>query len=50
MPRDGEPRRTINLADAIEIAEAYYAAYSRHQINAAYCRARYRKMKEQAAL
>ncbi len=39
-PRDGEQTRRVPLLEAIEIAEEYYAAYARSQVNAAYCRAR----------
>lgn len=42
-PRDGEPSRTVPLYIAIQLAEEYYCQYARHQVNAAYCRERYKK-------
>jgi len=39
-PRDGEQTRRVPLLEAIEMAEEYYAAHARSQVNAAYCRAR----------
>lgn len=48
-PRDGEQTRRVPLLDAIEIAEEYYAAHARSQVNAAYCRARRQKAQEVGA-
>jgi len=48
-PRDGEQTRKVRLIEAIEMAEEYYAAHARSQVNAAYCRARRQKAKEVGA-
>lgn len=48
-PRYGEQTRRVSLLEAIEMAEEYYAAHARSQVNAAYCRARRQKSSEVVA-
>lgn len=45
-PRPGEKTRKVPLIEALEMAEEYYAAHARSQVNAAYCRARRQKAQE----
>jgi len=40
MPPKGAPTRRVSIAEALEIAEAFYKMQRAHARNAEYCRAR----------
>ena len=40
MPPEGVPTRRVSIAEALEIAEAFYKMQRAHARNAEYCRAR----------